>query len=178
MVVVLSNSHAQYTHLLCGSTRKCPALETGSQRAELISQGSPLQALQGVLVTCLELDDEYLWVGTADGRLQAYAHQSSDLPLALQSKPDLEWNVGSAILSLSLSSEMGHGVVSTVKGTVELFSMEDDDAMLAQWSPYSKVRQSSNCYILSCSLVPYKDERGGYALVCGCNDGSILHAAS
>lgn len=167
---------AMHNTLICSAGRQgsVQLWRLNPNETELISQGS-LQALQGVLVTCLELDDEYLWVGTADGRLQAYAHQSSDLPLALQTKPELEWNVGSAILSMSLSSEMGHGVVSTAKGTVELFSMEDDDAMVAQWKPPldSKVRQSSNCYILSCSIVPYKDERGGCAIVCGCNDGSI-----
>jgi WD40 repeat protein len=34
------------------------------------------------------------------------------------------------------------------------------------------VRQSSNVYILSAIMVPYKDEKG-YTLACGCNDGSI-----
>jgi WD40 repeat protein len=142
--------------------------------AKLISQGR-LQALQGVLVTCLELDDEYLWVGTADGRVQAYTHQSKELPLALQMKPELEWNLGSAILSLSLCPEMGHGVVTTAKGTVELFSLEDDDAMVAKWRPpfESTVRQSPNCYILSCAMVPYKEEGGGYTMVCGCSDGTM-----
>lgn len=145
----------------------------GGTTTELISQGS-IQALKGILVTCLELDDEYLWVGTADGRLLAYPHQSPDLPLALQTSPELEWNLGSPILSLSLNQEMGHGVVTTAKGTVELFSLEDDDEMVASWMPPfdSNVRQSMNGYILSCSLVPYKED-GGYAIAYGCNDGSI-----
>ena len=141
---------------------------------ELISQGS-LQALRGVIVTCLELDDDYLWVGTADGRLQAYEHQSVDMPLALRLTPDMEWKFQSAILSLSLCHEMGHGVASTAKGTVELFSMEDDDAVMAQWKPplNSFDRQLFKNYILCCTLVPLKDERGGYAMMCGCSDGSI-----
>jgi WD40 repeat protein len=138
----------------------------------LISQGS-LQALKGILVTCIHLDDEYLWVGTADGRLQAYAHSSSNLPLALQTKPELEWNLESPILSLSLCPDMGYGVVSTAKGTVELFSMEDDDEILAQWKPpISTLSLSSNTYILSCTIVEYKD-RGRFTLVCGCSDGTM-----
>jgi hypothetical protein len=90
-------------------------------------------------------------------------------------KPELEWNLGSAILSLSLCPEMGHGVVTTAKGTVELFSLEDDDAMVAKWRPpfESTVRQSPNCYILSCAMVPYKEEGGGYTIVCGCSDGTM-----
>jgi WD40 repeat protein len=167
---------AMHKMLICSSSRQgsVQIWRLDPNETELISQGS-IQALQGVIVTCLELDDDYLWVGTADGRLQAYPHQSSEMPLALQTKPAMEWNLGSTILSLSLCPEMGHGVASTAKGTVELFSMEDDDAVVAQWKPPlgSNDRQSSNCYILSCILVPYKDERGGYAMVCGCNDGCI-----
>ena len=168
---------SMYKTLICSASRQGSVQLwrlDASEPAELISQGT-LQALQGVLVTCLELDDEYLWVGTADGRVQAYTHQSEELPLALQTKPELEWNLGSAILSLSLCPEMGHGIVSTAKGTVELFSLEDDDAMVAEWMPPfdSTARQSSNCYILSCALVPYKEEGGGYTMVCGCTDGNM-----
>jgi WD40 repeat protein len=167
---------AMHKSLICSASRQ-GGIQLwrldGQDTAELISQGT-LQALQGVLVTCLELDGEYLWVGTADGRLQAYAHQSPDLPLALQTTPELEWNVGSAILSLSLNQEMNHGVISTAKGTVELFSLEDDGEIVAQWMPPldSNERMSSNAYILSSTLIPYKED-GGYAIACGCNNGCI-----
>mmetsp|Transcript_17500 Transcript_17500/g.25889 ORF Transcript_17500/g.25889 Transcript_17500/m.25889 type:complete len:435 (-) Transcript_17500:2252-3556(-) len=158
--------------LICSASRQgsVQLWRVDNTQAELISQGS-LQALQGVLVTCIQLDDDYLWVGTADGRLQAYALSSSDVPLALQTQPELEWNLASPILSLSLCPEIGYGVVSTAKGSVQLFSMEDDDEMVTEWVPPIDSKPLSTVYIISTTLVPYKN--GGYAIVCGCNNGSI-----
>lgn len=169
---------AMHKTLVCVANRQGSVqiwrLDAQQDQAQLVSQGS-MQALEGVVVTCLKLDDDYLWVGTNDGRLLAYEHSSEELPLALQTTPELEWDVGSPILSLQLDQEIGHGVVSTAKGVVYLFSMEDDGAMVAEWMPPfdSSVRQSSNGYILSCTLLAYADEDEGYCLACGCNDGSI-----
>jgi WD40 repeat protein len=161
---------AMHKDLICSAGRQgsVQLWRVHPEDTKLISQGS-LQALRGTLVTCLHLDDDYLWVGTSDGRLQAYSHQSSDLPLALQTKPELEWNLGSPILSMSLCPSMGYGVVSTAKGTVEMFSMEDEVEIIAQWKPPIS---SSNTYILSSAIVQYKDG-DRYTLVCGCSDGTM-----
>lgn len=144
----------------------------------LLSQGS-IKALEGVLVTCLELDEDYAWIGTADGRVLAYPHSDALKPLSLQSEPAKEFNVGSsAILSLSLEPSIGYGVFTTAQGSVELFSMEDDNRIIASWYPpfdSGATRQSRNTYPLTAAIVATKDE-SSYRMACGASDGSLyLH---
>ena len=141
----------------------------------LLSQGS-MQALEGVLVTCLELDEDHAWIGTADGRVLAYAHSDALQPLSIQNEPAMEFSVGSSpVLSLYLEPSIGFGVFTTAKGSVELFSMEDDDRILASWYPpfdNGVSRQSSNTYPLTAALIPIKD--GSYRIACGASDGSLF----
>uniref|UniRef100_A0A7S1Y3Q3 Anaphase-promoting complex subunit 4 WD40 domain-containing protein n=1 Tax=Grammatophora oceanica TaxID=210454 RepID=A0A7S1Y3Q3_9STRA len=138
---------------------------------QLVSQGS-MVAAEGTLVTCLHLDDDYLWVGRMDGKLQAFSHHSATLPLALQQKPELEWNFDSPILSMSLAQDIGYGIVTTAEGSVELFDMEDDDDdLISSWIPSVDVPPSVPSHLLSSELVPTKD--GGYVVATGTTDGSL-----
>jgi WD40 repeat protein len=144
----------------------------------LLSQGS-IKALEGVLVTCLELHEDHAWIGTADGRVLALSHSDAMKPLSLQNKPAVEFTAGSsAILSLSLEPSIGYGVFTTAKGSVELFSMENDNRILASWYPpfdSGVSRQSRNTYPLTATIVASKDESKLY-MACGASDGSLyLH---
>lgn len=144
----------------------------------LLSQGS-MKALEGVLVTCIELDEDHAWIGTADGRVLAFPHSDSLKPLSLQSEPTYKFSVGpSPILSLSIEPSIGYGVFTTSKGSVELFSMEDDNRILASWYPpfdSGVSRQSGNTFPLTATLVPSKNGNG-YQMACGASDGSLyLH---
>ncbi len=121
----------------------------GTGLYRLVSQGS-IRALQqqqpnhqrDVLVTCLHLQqdrDDYLWVGTADGRLMAFPTDEvcaeNGLPLPLQSQPEKEWimkddvddNDRAAILSLSINHDLGCAVVTTASGAVHLINIEEED---------------------------------------------------
>lgn len=138
----------------------------------LISQGS-MKALEGVLVTSLQLDEDNLWVGTADGRVLAYP-LSVDSVLSLQTEPALQVNVASPVLSLSLEPSIGYGVATAARGSVELFSMEDDDRILCSWYPpfdAGSTRKSSNTFPLTAALVMAKDR--SYRMACGASDGSL-----
>jgi WD40 repeat protein len=163
---------------------------------QLIRQGT-LKPLEGIIVTCLELDDDYLWVGTAGGRVQAYDLHGS-LPLALQTEPELEWEFSASILSLSLSPELGYAVLTTSTGGVELINMEDDDGPIASFYPPfdSGSRRSARALALSAAIIEREvlsnedddddddDEQDAddiplelpdlqYSIACGGNDGSI-----
>jgi hypothetical protein len=108
----------------------------------LISQGG-IPALEGVLVTCVELQPNYLLVGTADGRVQAYALEG-EIPLFLQKKPRYEWNLAAPSPSPSASSSGSFGsccpitslspcvelqcvVATTAASSVQILSIPDDD---------------------------------------------------
>lgn len=147
----------------------------------LLSQGS-IKALEGLLVTSLQLDEEYAWIGTKDGRVLAYPHSDSLKPLSLQSEAAFEFTTPSksSILSLSIDPSIGYGVFTTAQGSVELFSMDNDDhnnRILASWYPpfdNGVSRQSSNTYPLTATIVGTKD--GGFRMACGASDGSLyLH---
>ena len=100
---------------------------------ELIPQGF-IPSLQDCLVSALRLEDDYLWVATDEGSVEAYAvdHGTEQLPLTLRTQPDLLWKVGPsgsgcAVLSLDVNTELGLAVVTTDAGTVELLSLEDEE---------------------------------------------------
>lgn len=122
---------------------------------KLLSQGT-IPALDGTLVTCLELDPDYLLVGTADGRVMAFALDDEDRPLSLQQKPRYQWNLANGgassssttttsgtstssslssfsgccpITSISTGSELGFIVATTTASSVQILSIpeEDDD---------------------------------------------------
>ena len=139
----------------------------------LVSQGS-MAALEGQAVTCLELDDEYLWVATADGDLHAYPYRSKDMPLTLQHEPALSWKLDGAILSMSLSSELGYGTVTTANRQVYVFSLDDDDEeALIEWTPEpDPLGSGDDDHILSASLVAFPNEEG-CVVVCGSRDGAM-----
>ena len=152
---------------------------------QLVSQGT-MKALNHVLVTCLQLDQEYLWVGTADGRLQAYPLDDT-LPLSLQVEPELEWNFPnqSCVLSLSLSPAINCGIVTTANGAVELIDLEDDSQPLGSF--YPPFEKSANVKVNSHPLsavicAHYKSKNDDddsaespsyYSIACGGNDGSL-----
>jgi WD40 repeat protein len=164
--------------LICQSKRKggVELWRLDPSSTQLISQGS-MRALEGVLVTCLHIDEDNLWVATADGRIQAY-ELDRDLPLALTRKPDMEWNVsGGTIVSMSICAQVGCGVVATSSGNIELFSLEEDGSTVASFYPPfdSLVRKSSNVHALCAIIVAHtKDSKyGSYSIACGGNDGSL-----
>ena len=150
----------------------------------LVSQGS-IEALEGILVVSLQLDDEYLWVGTADGHLQSYP-LDDELPLALHKSPECSWKLSSALVSMHVDSELGCAVASTAFGKVELVSLEDDESGLpfASFTPPfdSMERKSSNAFVQSCTFVAHSEVSKGtsaapiqqYSVVCGGNDGSLF----
>ena len=95
----------------------------------LWSQGY-IPALESSLVTSLRLDQDYLWVTTDQGTVEAYSLDPEALPLTLRTQPDLLWKVGSSrctVLSLNVHTELGVAVVTTDAGTVDLLSLDDDD---------------------------------------------------
>jgi WD40 repeat protein len=168
---------------------------------QLVFQGT-MKALNNVLVTCLQLDQEYLWVGTADGRLQAYPLDETLPPLSLQVEPELEWNFQkSCILSLSLSPAINCGVVTTANGAVELIDLEDDSRPLGSFYPpfmnagtgtgttrrpskdNANNANANNAHPLSAVICAhYKSKNDDddstespsyYSIACGGNDGSI-----
>lgn len=162
-------------------------LDAGS--TNLVYQGT-MKALEGVLVTCLQLDDEYLWVASADGKLQAFpldnnSSDSSALPLQMQQTPELFWQFRSQILSLSLTPDIGCGVVTTVRGTVELISMENDGKPICGFFPPYNYDDDDDddeteegIHALSGILVAHgeEDENGNlpYSIAVGGNDGSLV----
>jgi len=143
----------------------------------LVYQGS-MKALEGTLVTCLHLDDEFLWIGSSDGKVQAFPMEAN-LPLALQTQAELRWQFRSMVLSLSLSPDSGLGVVTTVGGTVELISLEDDERSLCTfYPPYDDDDEEvTKVHALSAVLVAHKEQDDGivpYSIAVGGNDGSLI----
>jgi hypothetical protein len=106
----------------------------------LLAQGV-IPALEGVLVTCVDLQPDYLLVGTASGQVHAYALED-ETPLFLQSKPRYEWNLAAVttasgpsptfggccpITSLSPCPELQCVVATTAASSVQVLSIPDDD---------------------------------------------------
>jgi WD40 repeat protein len=147
----------------------------GVSSQKLVPQGT-MKCLDGILVTCLHLDEDYLWVGTANGNLQAYPLEST-LPLALQHEAELEWNFPSALLSLSMCPDIGCGVATTANGSVELVSTEEDGRAICSFYPPfdSGDRRSSPAYGMSAILVSHGNVEEGYSysIACGGSDGSL-----
>lgn len=160
---------------------------SSSASVELVSQGF-MPSLQDCLVTVLRLEDDYLWVGTDDGSVEAYAlgdESSSQLPLTLRTQPDLSWKVGSessVVMSLDVCTKLGCAVVATDTGTVELLSFEDDDdddedQQLVRRKPIGSFtppfdgteRRSSNVYPTCVTFVASKNKNNGNAV----NDSGI-----
>ena len=166
---------------------------------KLLTYQGYMVGLEGVIVTCLELDEEYLWVGTADGDLFVYSHLdgNSSLPLTLQTRPERKWKFQDTIISLHLNQEIGYGLVTTATGSVELLSIDDDDddyddndgdnnssSNKAICSLYPPLNSKEN--VLSAILAQFnhptdnnnndddkKENNSSYAIVCGGGDGSI-----
>jgi len=165
-------------NLICESNRDGGVhlwrIDASSTR--LVYQGS-MKALDGVLVTSLRLDDEYLWVARADGILQAFS-LNSYLPLALTNEPELFWQFASMITSFSLTPEIGCGVVTTVEGTVELISLESDGNCLCSFYPPYDDEGGISVHALSAVLVAHKEEKYDdivpYSIAVGGNDGSLV----
>jgi hypothetical protein len=140
------------------------ALYRHSGAPSLLSQGS-ITALEGQLVTSLHVHGSYLWVGTAQGIVQAYALNNDDdefaldgtlvhPPLSLRASPDYTWSVapGSVITSITSDARVvaispNHGrrkqhapvaVVTTSLGSAVILSMPHDSTegcILASVSP-------------------------------------------
>ena len=151
----------------------------------LVPQGS-IPALDGELVTVLHLDADYLWVGTVDGHLQAFSWHEDDLPLALQHTPEMAWQFGETITSLSLSPEHGCGAVATSAGSVHVFSLEDEDLVVGSFYPPfdSSERKSIQAFPSSVTFVEMntkdnddndsKTTTSELWVASGGNDGSIF----
>ena len=182
--------------LICEAPRKgsVDIWRVDSSTKRLVSQGT-MKALDGYVVTCLKIDEDYLWVGTADGNLHAYPLDAG-LPLALQNEPELEWKFSSAILSFSFCSEIGCGAVTTANGGVEVISLEDDTRPICSFYPPMDIGPTDMrdpdddaSYALSSAIVAHPTKESDeaddtissaatrYSVACGCSDGSLwLHA--
>lgn len=150
-------------------------LDAGSNR--LVYQGS-LKVLENTLVTDLKLDEEFLWIASADGKLQAFP-LDSDLPLALQTTPEMEWQFRSMVMSLSLTPDINCGVVTTIEGTVELICLEDDGRSLCSfYPPYDDDDEDyTTTHALAAQLVAHEENEDGivpYSIAVGGNDGSLV----
>mmetsp|Transcript_13239 Transcript_13239/g.18745 ORF Transcript_13239/g.18745 Transcript_13239/m.18745 type:complete len:431 (-) Transcript_13239:35-1327(-) len=159
---------AMHGNLICAAGRQgsVQVYSFDASSKTLISQGS-MQALEGEVITALELDDDFLWVGTADGKLQAFSTSSLDTPLPLQREPFYQWKFASAITSLSLNSEINCGVCSTAMGSVEVFDMEDDERALLSWLPPFQRDE----YAQTATIALRKDV---FSIFCGGSEGSLF----
>ena len=159
--------------------------------ATLVSQGN-IPALQGVLVTCVVLQDDHLWIATADGRIQVYPVNDgneesllsmTNLPLVLQTKPKQEWRVGSTnpdsknnmVLSLSICAKLDCAVASLSSGSVELihplFLDEDDEgrkrvrkSLSSILPPFDSGRRRSSNAFPRCAIVVEHEKRQDKAI--------------
>ncbi|CAJ1964530.1 unnamed protein product [Cylindrotheca closterium] len=143
-----------------------------SPPSQLLFQGSMNSGLlQDKIVTCLAIEEDYLWVGTACGSLMVYStleDGGDTLPLTLQTEPEFQWQFSDSILSLSLDPFLGHGLVTTSGGSVELISLEEEDGkVVCTLTP--PLNGGEN--VISCLLARITDTK--YAIVCGGGDGTI-----
>ncbi|CAB9528527.1 WD domain, G-beta repeat [Seminavis robusta] len=170
---------AFHEDLICEASRDGSVhfwrLDAGSAR--LVYQGA-MKALEGTFVTDLKLDDEFLWVASADGKLRAFP-LDSNMPLALQTQPELEWQFSSMLISLSLTPDIGCGVVTTVGGTVELISLENDGRSLCSfYPPYDDDdEEHTSVHAMCAQLVAHEEDEDGelrYSIAVGGNDGSLI----
>mmetsp|Transcript_24216 Transcript_24216/g.37336 ORF Transcript_24216/g.37336 Transcript_24216/m.37336 type:complete len:432 (-) Transcript_24216:6-1301(-) len=159
---------AMHGNLICSAGRQggVQVYSFDASSKTLISQGS-MQALKGEIITTLELDDDFLWVGSVDGKLKAFSTSSLDTPLPLQREPFYKWNFNSAITSLSLNTEINCGVCSTENGSVEVFDMEDDDRALLSWLPPFQRDE----YAQTATIARRKDV---YSIFCGGSNGALF----
>ena len=158
----------------------------------LVPQGS-IPALDGQWATALHLDDDYLWVGTAHGKVQAYALQDDHHPpLALQTTPTLERTLGgneTIITSLALHNAYGVGAAATSAGSVDLFAVEeagdasqDDQPTLGSFFPPfdSPERKSMHAFPSSVEFVEVNhdndddDTQKELLVAAGGNNGDIF----
>ena len=150
-------------------------LDAGSTR--LVYQGN-MRVLEGTIVTCIHLDDDFLWVADATGKLQAFPLESN-MPLGLQTQPEMQWQFRSMIMSMSLKPDIGCGVATTVEGTVELFSLESGgNSLCSFYPPYDDDDEEiSSIHGLSAVLVEHREHDGDdvvrYSIAVGGNDGSL-----
>jgi WD40 repeat protein len=168
-----------------------------TQPARLVSQGK-LECLgKDVLATALAMDNDYLWVGLSDGRVQAYSldegSRTDEQPLALQ-KPVYEWELEQTITSMSVVPLEPLVVVTTSGGLVYILSYDDDEEESESESNNEKQSQTSlrrpaatvyppwetsgrstvNPYATSALLVQMTDSTTDYSLVCAGNEGSMF----
>lgn len=142
--------------------------------SEMLYQGS-MTGVQGKLVTCLTINEDYLWVGTACGSVMAFSllegTTSETVPLTLQVEPEFQWQFSNSILSLNLSPIMGHGLITTADGCVELISLEEEDGdVLCSLKPPLNGGENAVSALLA-RVSSTEDSK--YAIVCGGGDGTI-----
>jgi len=154
-----------------------------------------IPSLEGVLVTCLhwDNDEEYLWVGTADGRVKAYAlsgdDDQNDYEPSLSLRLAKEWKIKDAavVLSIAVEAEIGVAVVATSGGTVELLQCTEEDfdepnsagdVMALLFPPFDSGRKSSIAFCRSVAVVKLgndsSDDSNRHVIVMGANDGSLF----
>jgi WD40 repeat protein len=165
-------------------------LDTSSEM--LVKQGT-IPALDNVLVTALQIvNDEYLWVGTADGRVQVYDSLQN---LPLHTKPAAEYKLGSAVMSLDIHAKLACAVATTASGSglvylipdIEDYESQDVYSFAPPFDGTERRRKSTFC--LTATIVETHETETdnssnvtfssttstspGYSIVCGANDGSI-----
>ncbi|KAL3935672.1 MAG: hypothetical protein SGBAC_008853 [Bacillariaceae sp.] len=145
--------------------------------SEMLYQGT-MVGLEEKIVTCLSIEEDYLWVGTSCGSVMAFSLPQKEegdigdaLPLTLQTEPEFEWKFSDSILSLSLAPFIGHGLVTTSGGAVELISLEEvDGKVVCTLTP--PLNGGEN--VISCLLARTSTgDDSKYAIICGGGDGTI-----
>lgn len=153
----------------------------------LIAQGT-IPALDGVVVTCLCIADDQLWVGRADGRVSVFAiaDEANGLPLlAMGTQPMMEWDLhSSAVLSLDVCPPLAAAVAATAGGNVQLLHVDEEESdqprrpLASLYPPFDSGRAAAPSFCRSATIVQVQPQDGDewprYSIIVGGSDGSIF----
>jgi len=145
------------------------------EKKKMVSQGV-IPAIEDDLVTCLQIEDDSLWVGTAEGNVLSFP-MYEEVPLSLQFEPKQHWNLKAPVMSLHVDRTMRTVVATTSSGSIELMNVDSDRGLPSSFMPPfdSTERRASNAFAQSCTTVHHLDKNNStaFSVACGGNDGSI-----
>ena len=157
-----------------------------STKLHLESEGK-IRPLDMTLVTSLAFDEDgLLWTSGYDGIIKAFQYDDTNKPLASQTEPEYELDVGSEVLSLTVKDEIGCGVAATASGSVVLFSLEEGEIM-AEWKPFGRGVGKRKREYARCAIIVQNDEastgkgtnnngekeQAVWSVICGGSEGSM-----
>jgi WD40 repeat protein len=135
-------------------------------------------ALPKALVTSLKFssnaDNDYLWVGTADGSVLAMSVHETEPILRQQ----LEFNVKSTVTSLSVNDDLDCVVATTACGSGTVYVIDLQEEQMYSFSPPfdNRKRSTRHTVCLCAEIVKHSHKHNNedsYSVVCGANDGSL-----